>query len=107
MVKRKSLIKKKVLNFYDIIKGVYPVKRVILYGSYAKGAATTDSDIDVAVVMDMPDHLKRIEITANLFHYAGMVDGNIEPKCVFWDEYKKHDKASILSEIIKSGIEIV
>lgn len=107
MVKRKSLIKKKVLNFYDIIKGVYPVKRVILYGSYAKGVATANSDIDVAVVVDMPDHLKRIEITANLFHYAGMVDGNIEPKCIFWDEYKKHDKASILSEIIKSGIEIV
>lgn len=107
MVKRKGLIKKKVLNFYDIIKGVYPVKRVILYGSYAKGVATANSDIDVAVVVDMPDHLKRIEITANLFHYAGMVDGNIEPKCIFWDEYKKHDKASILSEIIKSGIEIV
>lgn len=107
MAKRNDLVKKKIAGFYDIIKDVYPVKKVILYGSHAKGLATKDSDIDVAVVVDMPSHLERVEITANLFHYAGMIDGNIEPKCIFWDEYKKHEKASILSEIIKTGIEVV
>ena len=106
MAKRNDLVKKKIAGFYGLIKDVYPVKKIILYGSYAKGLATKDSDIDVAVVVDMPSHRKRVEITADLFHYAGMVDCNIEPKCIFWDEYKKHEKASILAEIIKTGIEV-
>jgi len=103
----KKVIKKEISSFYNLIKDIYPVKKIILYGSYAKGKATHNSDIDVAVVVDMPDHLKRVEITASLFHYAGMVDSNIEPKCIFWDEYRNHNKASILSEIIKTGVEII
>lgn len=106
MAKRKSLIDKKISLFYKLVKDVYPIKKVILYGSYAKGTATRNSDIDVGVVVDAPDHLKRVEITANLFHYAGMVDRDIEPKCIFWDEYQSHDKASILAEIIRTGVEI-
>lgn len=106
MVKRKDLTQKKILKFYELIKNIYPVKKVILYGSYAKGHETPDSDIDIAVVVDIPDHLKRIEITATLFHYASKVDTNIEPKCIFWDEYQNHEKASILAEIIRTGIEV-
>jgi hypothetical protein len=34
------------------------------------------------------------------------VDANIEPKCIFWDEYQHYEKASILAEIIKTGIEV-
>lgn len=106
MAKRKDLIDKKVPLFYKLVKDVYPIKKIILYGSYAKGIATKDSDIGVAVVVEEQNHFKRVEITANLFHYAGMIDSNIEPKCIFWDEYKSHDKASILAEIIKTGVEI-
>jgi len=57
-------------------------------------------------VVDEPDHTKRIEITARLFHVSSQVDPAIEPKCIFWDEYQNHDKASILSEIIDTAIEI-
>jgi hypothetical protein len=35
------------------------------------------------------------------------VDPAIEPKCIFWDEYENHDEASILFEIIDTGVEIV
>lgn len=106
MVERKNLIEKDILKFYELIKNIYPVKKVILYGSYAKGQETPNSDIDVAVVVDISDHLKRIEITASLFHYASKVDSNIEPKCIFWDEYQNYEKASILAEIIKTGVEV-
>jgi len=85
---------------------MFPIKKMLLYGSYAKGLATESSDIDVAVVVDETDHSKRIEITARLFHAAFDIDAAIEPKCIFWDEYQNHDKASILSEIISNAIEI-
>ncbi|MCH8120367.1 MAG: nucleotidyltransferase domain-containing protein [Planctomycetes bacterium] len=101
-----DITREKVLEFYHKVKEFYPVKKVLLYGSYAKGRATADSDIDVAVVVDMPDHSKRIEITANLFHFAADIDAAIEPKCIFWDEYRNYEQASILSEIITTGIEI-
>ncbi len=36
----------------DIVKGVNPIK-VILFGSYARGSQTTDSDLDIFVVAEM------------------------------------------------------
>ena len=80
MAKCPASIRKKILRFYDLVKDVYPVKKMILYGSYAKGHATQDSDIDVGVVIEGNDHLERIAITSRLFHYAHEVDSSIEPK---------------------------
>lgn len=90
-------------KYYNIIKKIFPVRRVILYGSHVKGNANDESDIDVGVVIDFPDHLKRIDITADLFHYAVKVDPRIEPKCIFLDEYLNPEKASILSEIVRTS----
>ncbi len=47
------------LNEYvDIIRQVYGehVKKVILYGSYARGDQTEDSDIDIMILLDVPEH---------------------------------------------------
>ncbi len=109
MAKEQNLtdIKSKILSFYNMIKEKYPVKKIILYGSYAKGTNKKDSDIDIGVVIDLKDHLKRIEITSDLFHYSGEIDVDMEPKCIFYDEYLNSDKASILNEIIKTGISII
>ncbi|MEW5693671.1 MAG: nucleotidyltransferase domain-containing protein [Candidatus Hydrogenedentota bacterium] len=106
MVKKKDLIKEKVRQFYLLIKDIYSVKKVFIYGSYAKGKVSKDSDIDVGVVVDKLAGSNRINITASLFHYAAKVDYNIEPRCIFWDEYQKPEKASILSEILKSRKDI-
>lgn len=101
-----AIVCEKVLRFYQSAKQLFPIKKVLLYGSHAKGLATENSDIDVAVVVDEMDHSKRIEITARLFHAAFDIDAAIEPKCIFWDEYVNPEKASILSEIINKAIEI-
>ena len=101
-----AIIRQKVLRFYQVAKRLFPIKKVLLYGSHARGLATEDSDIDVAVVVDQTDHSKRIEITAGLFHAAFGIDAAIEPKCIFWDEYQNPQKASILSEIINKSVEI-
>jgi predicted nucleotidyltransferase len=107
MAKNQNIITKNIVRFYDLIKDVYPIKKVFLYGSHAKGTADRHSDVDVGVVIDLPNHLQRVEITANLFHYAGQVDTNIEPRCIFWEEYKHHEKASILADIVRSGKTII
>ena len=102
-----AVIRKKILRFYESARQSLAIRKVLLNGSHAKGSARQDSDIDVAVVVDEPDHSKRIEITAGLFGSAFAIEPAIEPKCIFWDEYKDHDKASILAEIIDTAVEIV
>ena len=89
-----NTIKEKINRFSHLARQRYPIEKVLLYGSYAKGNNTINSDIDVAVVINVKDHYKRIEITAELIHYANLVDSLIEPKCIFTDEYRNHDKAS-------------
>jgi len=41
-----------VKNYAEVVKKAFPVKKIILYGSYAKETAGKDSDIDVTVVFD-------------------------------------------------------
>ncbi len=107
MAEIENSIKEKIKAFYVTIKDKYKVKGILIYGSYAKGTTRKDSDIDVGVIIDAPSHDKRIDITADLFHESRNIDILIEPKCIFWDEYKKHDQASILGEIIRTGIRII
>ncbi|MCD6175596.1 MAG: nucleotidyltransferase domain-containing protein [Planctomycetes bacterium] len=99
-------VKESVKRFNECLSRQLPVKKVLLYGSYAKGCPRADSDVDVAVFLDYPDHARRLEIAAKLFHFAADIDIEIEPKCFFWDEYTNYDKASILAEIIRTAIEV-
>jgi predicted nucleotidyltransferase len=103
MVKDENYIREKILEFYSRIKQKYIIKKVFLFGSYAKGNYQQDSDIDVAVVIDGEDPERRIEITSQLYKIASSVDVFIEPKCIFWDEYINREPASILSEIVRTG----
>lgn len=102
-----TIIREKILRFYESARQVFPIKKVLLYGSHAKGTAAPHSDIDVAVVVDETDHSQRVAITAGLLHAAFAVDAAIEPKCIFWDEYREPAAASILAEIIHTAVEIV
>jgi predicted nucleotidyltransferase len=40
-----------VKQYADVVRQNFKVKKVILYGSYSRGSAQKDSDIDVAVVL--------------------------------------------------------
>jgi predicted nucleotidyltransferase len=71
---------------------------VILYGSYAKGTANEESDIDVAVVFDnfKGDWLKT---SAELWHITRSVDTNIEPILL----NTANDRSGFLANIYKTG----
>ena len=94
-------------RYYEVVNQVYPVKGMFLFGSYARETMHKDSDIDVAVVVDRIPGQTKIDIGAKLFSLAAKVNVDIEPKCIFWDEYIDPPQASILQEIISTGKEIV
>lgn len=60
--KIKPLIKKIKKHLIELYGG--KIKQVILYGSYVRGEATEDSDIDVLVVVD--DSLNPFEVRKSL-----------------------------------------
>jgi uncharacterized protein len=107
IVDEKALVKEKIIRFYKRIQHLYPIKKIILFGSYAKGCQRNDSDIDVGVVIDLPKDAVALKINSKLFHYAIEIDTSLEPFFISWSEYQQLEKGSILSEIIKTGIEII
>lgn len=79
--------------------------RMILYGSYAKGLQTGDSDIDVAVVSKNFGR-DRVEEGMLLFRIAGEIDSRIEPVPVSLKSLEQDTWVPLIYEIRKNGIEI-
>ena len=81
-----------------------PVEKLILFGSYARGKANKESDIDLCIISskfgkDTTDELQF------LLKKTRRIDTRIEPIPVSPQEYRNHDSPLII-EIRKFGIEI-
>lgn len=73
-------------------------RHIILYGSSAKGTATPDSDIDIAVIVDRIDG-DYLEQQTKLYKLRRAIDFRIEPILI---QYGK-DNSGFLREIIETG----
>lgn len=81
------------------------VERVILYGSYARGRARPDSDIDVAVVSR--DFGKdRVEEGMALFRIAGEIDSRLEPIPISSSAYERDTWIPLIYEVRQNGINL-
>lgn len=91
-------IVEKVKAYSERVAKRYHPKMIVVYGSYAKGTATEDSDIDVAVVCDtLPEDY--LEQAVELFKLRRDIDLRIEP--MFIEANNQHD--SFYSEILATG----
>lgn len=92
---------KKIKQYADIVRQTISVKKIVLYGSYAKNSETTTSDIDIAVIVDSinGDYL---DLSAQLFELADKVDVRIEP--ILLNE--NSDTSGFIESISKYGKEI-
>ena len=72
-----------------------------LYGSYAKGGANEDSDIDLAIIVDKIDD-DFFAINPLLWKLRRQIDDRIEPIIID----KNNDRSGFLTNIQLSGIEI-
>ncbi len=90
---------KKLKRYKKLLAQQMQFSELILFGSYAKGTAREDSDVDVAVVVDefKGDFFSTRPL---LWKIRRQVDDRIEP--VLFE--KKHDDSGFLSEIMKNGI---
>ena len=78
----------------------FPIKALYLYGSYSKGNATEDSDIDIAVVVDrLCDNY--FEDTPLLWKLRRKISNLIEPVLLTEDPHNP-----LYADILKTGIRI-
>lgn len=87
-----------VKQYADVVRQNFKVEKIILYGSYSKGGARDDSDIDVAVVLRRVDG-DFLASEAKLFRLRREIDARIEP--VLLEE--SNDKSGFLEEILRTG----
>ncbi len=87
-----------------LVKEKLNVKNIYLYGSYAKGTHTSDSDIDIAVVGD--DFTgDPIEDTLLLMRMRRKIDNRIEPRPFKTCDFNPSNP--FVREIIETGIMIM
>ena len=95
----------KIAKYLDLIKGKFAdIESVYLFGSYAKGESTDDSDIDVALIFTNLDDSKRFDIQVQLMMLASQIDSRIEPHPISHDDFNSGNP--FVLEIKKTGIEI-
>lgn len=84
----------------------FRIHRVYVFGSYAQGRATSDSDIDIAVVS--PDFGKNvIKEGSKVLLLLAKVDTRFEPKVYSIQEYEETEPGDFLhDEVISRGIQL-
>ncbi|MBI4793510.1 MAG: nucleotidyltransferase domain-containing protein [Deltaproteobacteria bacterium] len=89
----------KLKRYKKLLSNHLKFKEMILFGSYAKGTAHEDSDLDVAIVVD---ELKGDFFSTRplLWKIRRQIDDRIEPIII----EQNHDDSGFLSEIMKNGI---
>ncbi|MFP4604395.1 MAG: nucleotidyltransferase domain-containing protein [Bacteroidales bacterium] len=94
-----------IAKYVDLIKEKFTgVEKVYVFGSYAKGKSTEDSDIDIALIFSNLDDSKRFDIQVQLMMLAAQIDSRIEPHPISYDDFDSGNPFVV--EIKKTGIEV-
>jgi predicted nucleotidyltransferase len=94
-----------ITKYLDLIKEKFAdIETAYLFGSYAKGKTTDDSDIDVALIFSKLDDSKRFDIQVQLMMLAAQIDSRIEPHPISHDDFDSGNPFVV--EIKKTGIEV-
>jgi predicted nucleotidyltransferase len=97
-------VKNVVRNYLNKIGNQIPVRKAILFGSYAKGTFDEESDVDLAIFSEYFEGTSRVEGITYLLLNAMDYDIDLEPVAFTDKEYD--ERLGIVDEIIKTGIEI-
>ena len=105
MPSKRQQIKNIIEQYKGVLEGLgIQVKRVVLYGSFAKGTARKDSDIDLVVVSDDFQALNLRERLEVLVVASARIKEPIEVRGYTSKEIKPVSPMNFLSQALKMGI---
>jgi len=94
-----------VTKYLDLIKEKFSdIESAYLFGSYAKGKSTDDSDIDLALIFTNLEDSRRFDIQVQLMLLAAKIDSRIEPHPISHDDFNSGNPFVV--EIKKTGIKL-
>ena len=94
-----------IAKYLDLIKSKFSeIESAYIFGSYAKGKFTEDSDIDIALIFSNLDDSKRFDIQVQLMLLAAKIDTRIEPHPISFEDFNSGNPFVV--EIKKTGIKI-
>lgn len=101
-------IEKIVKEYAKLLKADgFDIKKILLYGSYAKGKQKKDSDIDICIISDKFGKNPTEEGKYFFRKLWLMENANIEPVGYSPDYfYNKNNWSPLINEIKKTGIEL-
>jgi predicted nucleotidyltransferase len=85
-------------NYANLVASHFQVKKIVLFGSQAKGNQNVESDIDIAVIVDRIDN-DFLDTEAKLYRLRREVDLRIEP--ILLEEFK--DTSGFIEQIMNEG----
>ena len=105
MDKRQTLTRDEALSlvrrYKEVISPRFAVEpKVMMYGSYSKGYANPDSDIDVAVIVPTYGD-RKLEISKLLWHDVDQVSFLIEPVLMAEDRW-----SPLYDDVMRTGINV-
>lgn len=99
-------INKTITDYIKLIREKYSdFESVYVFGSYARGNSTQDSDIDLALIFRNLDDSKRFDIQVQLMLLASQIDTRIEPHPISHDDFNSDNPFVV--EIKKTGFELL
>ena len=99
----RSSVKEIAMEYGKLVMEKVDIKHIYLYGSYAKGTNSPDSDIDIAVVGDGFSG-DPVEDTLMLMKIRRKIDTRIEPRPFKTSDFNLSNPFA--REIINTGIKI-
>ena len=93
-------------NYIGEINNICPIEKVIIFGSYASGHQSSDSDIDLAIFSKNINDDNRLEFMKIFFMKISKYKLDIQPLAFSFNEFIDGDNDFILNEIKSKGIEI-
>lgn len=92
-------------SYVDDVRNVMPVDKAVLFGSYAKGIATEQSDIDICFFLQNFEGKRRTDILYELLGLAHKYKGvYFEPTVFPTKEIERGNP--FVKEILKTGVEV-
>ncbi len=88
-------------TYAEKVRQLMETKAVILFGSHAKGTATKNSDIDIAVIVDKIE-TDYLSVVAKLWGLTREVNDEIEPVLLFANDVE----SGFLQTVQNTGISV-